>query len=57
MTKTAQLKQKSLTRDELHLLSIIEAYEQSKMTGLTLEEFVRNFADMFAYSQENDYVL
>lgn len=48
MTKTAQLKLKPLTRDEQHLLEIIEAYESSKMTGLTLEEFVRNYADMFA---------
>jgi hypothetical protein len=52
MTKTAQLKQKPLSRQELNLLEIIEAYESSKMTGLTLEEFVRNYADMFA-TEEN----
>lgn len=52
MTKIAQLKQKSLSREELHLATIIEAYEQSKMTGLTVEEFVRNHADMFATVEE-----
>lgn len=44
MTKTAQLKQKPLTDREQEILSIIEAYEQSKMMKITLEEFVKTFS-------------
>jgi hypothetical protein len=43
MTKTAQLKQLSLTDYQKEVVEIIEAYEQSKMMKFTLEEFVRTF--------------
>jgi hypothetical protein len=44
MTKTAQLKQKPLTEQEQYVLSVIEAYEQSKMMKITLEEFIRTYS-------------
>lgn len=52
MTKTAKLKQQPLSTNERNLVEIIEAYEQSKMNGLTIEEFVYNYADMFATEGE-----
>jgi hypothetical protein len=44
MTKTAQLKQKPLTEKQHNIVSVIEAYEQSKMMKITLEEFVRTYS-------------
>jgi biopolymer transport protein ExbB/TolQ len=43
MTKTAQLEIKDLTQRQRDVLSIIKAYEQSKMLKITLEEFVLNY--------------
>jgi hypothetical protein len=47
MTKVAQLKQQPLSASEQHLLQIIEEYERNKMKGLSLEDFIRNYAEMF----------
>ena len=47
MTKVAQLKQQSLSTNEQRLLEVIEEYERNKMKGLSLEDFIKNYADMF----------